>query len=80
MIVKGERGCVSALRGWRAGLRKRPERLASGVAYQLRFGPDLPAEMEERLRGTADFDQLDRWLEAAVRARTLKKIQQSLEV
>jgi hypothetical protein len=46
---------------------------------RLRFGPDIPAELEQRIRGTVNLEKLDRWLEAAVKARTLNKFRQTLE-
>lgn len=46
---------------------------------RLRFGPNLATALEERIRGTSDLEQLDRWLESAVRARTLNKFRQALE-
>jgi hypothetical protein len=46
---------------------------------RLRLGPDVPAEVEERIRATTNLEQLDRWLEAAVRARTLNKFRQAME-
>ncbi|MGH7170167.1 MAG: hypothetical protein ACRELF_09895 [Gemmataceae bacterium] len=46
---------------------------------RLRFGPDLPAEVEQSIRNTADLEKLDRWLEEAVRSRTLNKFRQALD-
>jgi hypothetical protein len=46
---------------------------------RLRFGPELPVEVEERIRAAANLDRLDRWLEAAVKARTLNKFRQAME-
>ena len=46
---------------------------------RLRFGPDLPSEVEQHIRATMDGEKLDRWLEAAVKARTLNKFRQAME-
>lgn len=46
---------------------------------RLRFGSDLPTELEQRIRATTDREKLDRWLEAAVKARSLNKFRQAME-
>jgi len=46
---------------------------------RLRFRTELPMEVEQRVRASTDLEQLDRWLQAAVQARTLNKFRQALE-
>ena len=46
---------------------------------RLRLGPELPEAVEQRIRAATDSEQLDRWLEAAVRSRTLNKFRQAME-
>jgi hypothetical protein len=46
---------------------------------RLRFGTELPSEVDDRIRATSDLEQLDRWLAGAVQARTLNKFRQALD-
>ena len=68
---------------WQAEARTEAEAKARAEdvlkVLRLRFGPDLPGDVEERIRTTTNLDQLDRWLEAAVKARTPNKFRQAME-
>ncbi len=46
---------------------------------ELRFGA-VPAELEEKIRATADLAKLDRWFDAAVPAKTLKQVRSVIGV
>jgi hypothetical protein len=47
---------------------------------QLRFGTELPADLVQRIRATTDLAQLKSWLAAAVKARSLNKFRQAMEM
>lgn len=46
---------------------------------QLRFKTQIPREIQAHIRASTDLRQLERWLEAAVKARTLNKFRQALD-
>lgn len=69
----------SFLREWENRGRVKAKAAAIIQVAQLRFKMALPREMQAHIRDSHDLEQLDRWLEAAVRARTLNKFRQALE-
>ncbi len=46
----------------------------------LRFGAEMPLEIVQSIRNNHDLGKLDRWLEAAVKARSLNKFRQAMEM